>query len=97
MWVEVDVLSTQARPLVRHGSVGTVGHTLRVCSRPPPWEVRAATKPPAPSSAVLPSYGGGRLPGPDPGDPVAGWGRQVVWLAGRLAGASLRRWHLARG
>ena len=47
--MEVDVQSLHGhRPLARHGSVGTVGHSLRVCSRPPPWEVRAATKPPHP-------------------------------------------------
>ena len=62
--MEVDVQSLHRhRLLVRHGSAGTVGHRLYVCSCPPPWEVRAATKPPHPMSALLPSYRGGQLPG----------------------------------
>lgn len=78
--MEVDVQSLHGhRPLARHGSVGTVGHSLRVCSRPPPWEVRAATKPPHPPPSCV--------AWPPTGDPVAGWGRQrgmAGWLARAL-------------
>lgn len=87
--MEVDVQSLHGRrPLARHGSVGTVGHSLRVCSRPPPWEVRAATKPPHPPLPVWPGH--------PQGTQWQGGGGREVWLAG-WPGPSPRRQHLARG
>lgn len=97
MWLEVDVQSLHRhRPLVRHGSVETVGHSLCVCSCPPPWEVRAATKPPHLPSTVLPSGRAAPRPDHSQGTQWQGGGGRAVWLAGWL-GASPRRQHLARG